>query len=207
MTNSSAPPLSDAARKVAAMALAKRRRSEIDQIAAITEADGRIELLHVATGAGIPHAFVLVLNVRSCILSNGEPRFERVGVQSEFQLSSYPASEPSVGLVSSCLLYLPAVRPLARGGDRFFSVPCLYRQFDRDRMTLPYLVHALFGVLTADPLRLNSPEDAMNRDAAVWFVDRKSDLSLPLEPPLLDPDEVTALRPAKRSSRFVLEPL
>jgi hypothetical protein len=207
MSNANSPSLSDAARKVAAKAQAKRRGTELEQIEDICAADDRVRLLHVASGAGAPQAFALGLHVRSCVYGDQGPQFERVSVQAEFQLSSYPMSEPSVGLVSPCLLYLPAVRPLARGGDCFFSVPCLYRRFDSGFMTLPYLVHSLFGVLTADPVRLNSPEDAMNREAAVWFVDHKDALALPLEAPLADPAGTRVARPAERSSRFVLEPL
>ena len=101
MSNSSSPPLSDAARQVAAASQAKRRSNEIEQIAEICEADDRIELLHVATGAGTAQAFALGLLVRTCVCDAGKPRFERVRVQAEFQLAGYPTSEPSVGLVSS----------------------------------------------------------------------------------------------------------
>ena len=105
------------------------------------------------------------------------------------------------------MLYLPAVRPLNGGGGPFFSAPCLYRNFDRDRMTLPYLVHALWGVLTADAHRLNSPEDAMHRDAAVWFLDRKHTLELPLDSPLRGGGVELATPRGPSLLRFPLEEL
>jgi hypothetical protein len=65
---------------------------------------------------------------------------------------------------------------------------CLYQgAWDGRRMSLSFLVRQAHLALMADPAVLNYPHDALNGEAATWFINHRATLTLPLEPPLIEP--------------------
>jgi hypothetical protein len=58
-------------------------------------------------------------------------------------------------------------------------------------------VLSLWGVLTAEPARLNAPFDAMQRDQALWFLEHRDELELPLDEPLRVPTPRKPVEPKR----------
>jgi len=198
-------PLSVEAQHARAEALILRRTHEMARVDDLARANP--ERLVVAQRFGVGQtllAFELHLRPRTCVRDGGAPAIRRVGVRAMFDLGPYPDGPPQVGLVSSHPLFLPGVGNLNTRGAEYFGIPCLYRRFDPERMDLPRLVLALWGVLTADPSQLNAPADAMLVDAAIWLVSHRDELGLPLDPPLREADHAQAPR-APGPRRFRLE--
>jgi hypothetical protein len=169
----------------------RRLRHEIDQIREICQANAkRVELVDASGIGDTILGFVLQLRPRTCVGDHTKKQIRVETVHALVGLGRYPNAAPRVGLISDAPLFLPAVGILtAIDGPQteYRAATCLFRHFDRRQMDLSWMVCQLWSALTAVPAVLNAPGDAMNPEAADWFIERRDQLRLPLAPPLVVP--------------------
>jgi hypothetical protein len=196
--------LTEHAQALLVRAKARRLANELDALRELAGANrGRMSLVDISRIGESVCGLVVELRPRTSV---GEQKHEAIRtetVHAFFAIGRYPDTAPRIALSSQVPLFLPAVSTMALVEDfypEYRSAVCLFRSFDRREMTLSWLVCQLWDALTAEPSVLNAPSDAMNPDAADWFVEHREQLRLPLEPPLVVPP---ACRPGPSHPRLV----
>jgi hypothetical protein len=198
-------PLSSAAEQARTEVMVARRNHEMAQLERLVSANPEQLGLNQRFRIGATLlAFELRLSPRTLVRDRAAPVIRRIEIRATFDLGPYPYGPPQIGMVSSQPLYLPGVGTFNVQGAQFFGTACLYRRFDPDRMDLVYLVRALWGVLTAAPSQLNAPADALLVEAAIWLLNHREEVGLPLDPPLREPEGSPVTRP-KPTRRVRLE--
>jgi hypothetical protein len=156
----------------------------------------RLAIVDEVRAAGRFWGLTLAMSVRTCVrgVDDEHPRIERRDVEVTMAVGGYPFSPPQIVLRCDAPLYLPGVMHVGEHAS-----PCLYRgPYDHRRMDLGFFVTQTWRALTVVPTVLNSVDDALNGEAALWFIRRRDTLELPLDAPLVEPNDDRTSVPARR---------